>query len=185
MKCIKWIISVLLLALLLVVVSCTFDILEKNFLSSYSCTIHPTMQWRVKAVTHTGISAPVKTYKVFGKDVLFLYVDGYDNNHLPSIMSGWFAVDCSNKREGVIVLASPMIMEGGLLSLPVRKGEKGTRVEYGFDLLDDKDDIWHLSYTNKSVVFSNHVFSVSATRRGLFSRKTDEVHRHTGDNLGK
>ena len=146
-------------------------------------TLFPSTRLRVTATTHKGKPVSVTTYKEFNRKVFFVYVGGGEKDWLPQGERGWFVIDFSAKRGDGLVIVGPTVMEGSRWSLTVKKGDKGAKDEYGVDILDI-EEVWHLAYTNKSVVFSNDVFSVSAKRRGLFF-PTPEVHRHSGDNLDK
>ena len=110
--------------------------------------------------------------------MFLLNVDSGKDKQLGEEYPLWFVMDFSTKGTPVIVEECPRIEAVAGVNFVINRYP-------GSDILYGKGGGWHLAYSNKSVVFSNNVFSVSATRRGLFSRKTDEVHRHTGDNLGK
>ena len=140
--------------------------------------LHPTWQWRAKASTHTGTPIPVKPYKELGRNVFLLNVDSGKDKPLGKEYPLWFVMDFSMKGRPVMVEEGPRIDTVADVNFVINR-YPGSNILYG------KGGGWHLAYTNKSVVFSNDVFSVSAERRDLFFRTTPEVHRHTGDNRGK
>ena len=129
--------------------------------------LFPTWQWQVQVGTHTGESIPSKIYKKFGRNLFFLCVEWGEDE-------GWSTMEfCEDGKVHVSAAEHPYwyYISGG---------------HSGRNILDPMSkERWHLAYTNKSVVFSNDVYSVSAKRRGLFFRTTPEVHRSTGDGRKK
>ena len=121
--------------------------------------LHSTTEWQGEARTHTGTPVSVKTYKALGREVFFLCVDGGDRHTLRSWINPlWFAMSFSQDGAGVTVLKEPRMenLFGWHLALE-RLG--------GMDI--GLSELWGLSCTGNSVVFSNDVFFVSMSRKGL------------------
>jgi|GEM_PF-1664430 len=135
-------------------------------------SLRPTTEWRAEAVTHAGKPISVEPYKVLGRDVLFLYVKEAHYTPFGEWYPRWFVVDFSDKADDVNVFVGPLM--SSLMNQHLAFKER-----YGVNILDGEiRELWHLSYTGNSVVFSNRVFSVSATRKKP-NHKTVEVHKNT------
>ena len=105
---------------------------------------------------------PVEIYKALGQERFFLHIG--DSNHDVSqdgMPPKWFAVTILNDGGGVTVSENPRVVNVfGWCECYLALENKG-----GTDILSPTlDGLWYLSCTGNSVVFSNHVFSVSATR---------------------
>jgi len=141
----------------------------------------PTWQWQVKSATHSGKPVSVKIYKMLGRDVFFFRACGGHDTPLKagdSPYPRWFMMDFENDKnrwyatdDGVHVFkVNPGIFP--YLSYPVDKLQK-------IPILDGKiEELWYLSYTGDTVVFSNKVFFVSATQKNS-KREPVSVHRRT------
>lgn len=120
----------------------------------------PTTDWLVDANTHQGDPMSVETYKVLGREMFFLRVDncGFD---MPKnrLYPRWFVVDFSDTKEDVVILTHPRM--GALFGWDLALERLG-----GIDILDKAlKELWDVTYTGNSVVFSNQAFSVFMTKK--------------------
>ena len=173
-KCKKW---VFVLSLLLNALAVVVFLLIVAFYLEHFRPLHPTWRWQVNA-SSDGMPYPMKICKELGRDVFFLSWGCLEEGPDLSGENYWaFVMDFSRKDKDVVVWARPSTVTVAGLNLVIGR-------DYGTDIMGGElAHVSYLTYSNKSVVFSNGPDSVSAIRRGLFSRKTAEVHLHTGDNL--
>ena len=188
MKYKEWILRVSLFLSVLAVVGMSLIVVISFW---YYRPLHPTWRWQVTATTHDGERLSVKPYKMLGRNVFFLRIHDSGDTLDGKKDIRWFAICFPSSRDKRLALEEEQEV---LDDVVVYHTDPGTSPclyypadvgGYGIDILDGKvEECWYLTYSNKSVVFSNSVFSVSAKRPSL-AFKTAEVHRHTGDNLGK
>ena len=130
----------------------------------------PTKQWQVKAGTHLGKPMPVKAYKMLGRDTFFLRIGNGDKVWDRWKHSQWFVMHFANNEELDVFVTCP-----GIFPFLYYQTDR----YLGVSILDRKiDDLWHLSYTGDSAVFSNATYFVSATQKNS-ARPAVEVHRRT------
>lgn len=174
MNCKKWIFRLSLMLNVLAVVGILLIVLVFFW---YNRPLRPTTEWLVQASTHAGKPVSVETYKTLGREMFFLRVDDADLGMVCHwVNPRWFVMDFPKNKEDVVVLIDPRMgkLFGRFLLLE--------RLE-GVDILDNVlKERWYLSYTGNSVVFSNRVLAVSATRKNP-SPKTVEVHKNTWERV--
>jgi len=171
---VKWKKPIFVLSLTFNVLALTAALFITVPILRYYRPLHRSWQWRVKASTHAGESVPVKTYKMLGRSVFFFRVGG-DDVPIGRGNPRWFAMD-TTVTNGVDVYHS----DPGTSPILYYPADTGG---YGIDILDGKYEefcylTYRRNYIGKSVVFSNHLFSVSAKQRVL-GLKTVEVHEST------
>ena len=138
--------------------------------------LFPTTRWQVEASTHDGKPLRLETYKMLGRDVLFMRVEGGAEaplyaEHPRFDFSGmyvrWFAIDFANfkrkygRAEDNVHVAQWVHMNPSLPLAPYLAHYPNE--PYGRDILGGTLDgeTWFLHYTQTSVIFSNEAFSVS------------------------
>ena len=99
----------------------------------------------------------VKVYKEFGRDVFFLRVEDSGDMQLGWEKPKWFVMNFSVREKDVVVSAEPSV---DIYAYPFRlviERIYGTNLVY-------YNNVWQLSYTGNTVVFSNDVFFVSMSK---------------------
>jgi len=143
----------------------------------------PDKQWQAKAVTVSGGHLPVKTYRMFGRNMpVVLYIDEGVLFYPPSRCPGegkfvgkqkWFAIFLSGEKSRVYIPTALMWLH----SPPSLLRSVGD-MKHGWDIDDATfGGVWHLSREGDTVVFSNAAISVTISPKQRSFENADDVGR--------